>query len=90
MANVRKQSEPKPEVANYMQGKIKRTSTLKTIYVQDADAWEEMRAWAEAHGMSISETVMAGFEKLVNETCPRCTRIAAILSTGSIKVKSEK
>jgi hypothetical protein len=86
----RSQSEPKPEVANYMQGKIKRSAAIKTIYVQDVDQWEVMRAYAEEQGMSVSECVMAGFELLINENCPKCKRIAAILATGSVKVRAKK
>lgn len=87
MANERIPSE-KPEIANYMQGKIRRTAAIKTIYVQDVDAWEAMKAWAEDNGMSVSECVMAGFQLLVSENCPRCTRIAAILASGSIVAKT--
>jgi len=100
MANERRPTEDAPEIANYMQGKIKRTAAIKTIYVQDVDKWEAMKAWAEEMGMSVSEAVMAGFELLVNNQCPSCTRIAAILMTastkavvkasGSVKVKSKK
>lgn len=89
MANVRPESK-KPEVANYMQGKIERRAAIKTIYVQNVDEWETMKEWAEENGMSVSECVMAGFQLLISENCPRCTRIAAILASGSISVKGEK
>jgi NAD(P)H-dependent FMN reductase len=91
MANRREPSET-PEVANYMQGKIKRVASIKTIYVQDTDQWELAKAYAVARGLSMSELLMAGVDKLINESCPVCARISQVLNTAyneKIEVKAE-
>jgi hypothetical protein len=90
MANRREPTEERPEIANHMHGKIKRVSSIKTIYVQDVEKWERARVFAESQGLSMSELLMAGVEKLVEEKCPVCTRISEVLSSGSMVLKAKK
>jgi hypothetical protein len=93
MANVRKESEPRPEVARYSHGKISRASSIKTVYVQDNDFWEAAKNHAAEKGMSLSEMIMQSLAEFMGKEekhCGRCERIREILSAGSIKAKVKK
>jgi hypothetical protein len=90
MANVRSESKPKAEVARYAHGAIKRTSSIKTVYVQDNDFWEQAKDHAETQGISLSEMIMQSLAEFMGKDkkhCAKCSRIAEILSAGSMKVK---
>ena len=84
MANRRNPTEPKPEIANAMQGHISRVATQANLYIPDVEQWQEWKAYAQEQGLSMSELVCAALTSYVEKECPRCKRIAAILATGSV------
>ena len=93
MANVRKESEPKAEVARYSHGAISRASSIKTVYVQDNDFWESAKDYAAEKGISLSEMVMQSLAEYMGKKekhCGKCERIREILSAGSVVAKAKK
>lgn len=88
--NKRIPTSPMPEVANAMQGHIKRTATQANLYIPDVEQWAEWKGYAQEQGLSMSELVCAALTSYVQQECPRCKRIAAILATGSVVVPSAK
>jgi len=90
MANVRTESKPRPEKARYAHGKIERTSSIKTVYVQDQDFWDAAKDHAEKVGLSLSEMIMQSLAEYMGKDknhCGTCARVREILSAGSIKGK---
>jgi 7-cyano-7-deazaguanine synthase in queuosine biosynthesis len=90
MANVRVESKPKREKARYAHGDIARTSSIKTVYVQDQDFWESAKDHAEKLGLSLSEMIMQSLAEYMGKDknhCGTCNRVREILSAGSMKVK---
>lgn len=90
MANRRNPTAPVAEVANAMQGHIKRVATQANLYIPDVEQWQEWKVYAQEQGLSMSELVCAALTAYVQEECPRCKRIAAILATGSVVAKAKK
>lgn len=85
MANARLETPIVPEVANAMQGHIKRASAQKTIYCPDVATWESYRVLAQEQGVSMSEAIFAGLKLFFTQECPKCALFANILATGSVK-----
>jgi hypothetical protein len=91
MANKRTASEPQPEVANYGHGKIGRTSSIKTVYVQNQELWDKAKNHAESIGISLSEMIAQSLQEFMDKkACGRCERIREILVVGSVVVKGKK
>jgi hypothetical protein len=93
MANVRTESKPKAEVARYAHGSINRASSIKTVYVQDNEFWEQAKDFAADNDLSLSEMIMQSLAEFMGKDknhCGKCARIAEILSAGSMRVKKGK
>jgi hypothetical protein len=91
MANKRIETQPKPEVSNYGHGNIKRTSSIKTVYVQNQELWDKAKIHAEEIGISLSEMIAQSLQEFMDKkACGRCERIREILSVGSVIVKGKK
>lgn len=90
MANRRPVTAPMPEVSNSMHGKIERESGIKSLYCSDLAKWDAAKVRAEEMGISMSELVLAGIEKFLNDKCQICERVREVVSTGSLKVSKAK
>lgn len=90
MANRRSESVPVAEVARYAHGTIKRESSIKTVYVQNNEFWEEAKEFASDSGISLSELIMQSLAERMGKAknhCAKCARIQEILSAGSMVAK---
>jgi hypothetical protein len=72
-----------------MHGKIQRESAIKSLYVSDVSRWDAAKLKADEMGISMSELVMAGIDKFVNDRCLVCERVAEVIATGSMRVKAK-